>query len=223
MDALTPKVEPLILSPAHVDSCVIFLHGLTASGLTFKPWAQQLANVLPKTRFVLPHAPVQPVTWANGEPLSAWYDLRSNNFLENEDERGILQAVAYVHRLIDEQLASGIDSQKIFIGGFSQGCAIALLAGTLYSQTLGGIFGIAGYLPLENYWQKQQHPANRHTPILWQHGSRDPLITLCQTEQGRTLLAKDRTFNFISYPTEHTIIATQVQVLEDWIENRLHG
>eukprot|EP00439_Symbiodinium_sp_Y106_P001958 s1082_g1.t1 len=57
------------------SSAVILLHGLgdTAHGWTWG--ASLLLNSLPNTRFVLPTAPVQPVTLNGGMAMPSWYDI----------------------------------------------------------------------------------------------------------------------------------------------------
>jgi predicted esterase len=45
-----------------------------------------------------------------------------------EDEEGIMKSVRLVHSIIDEQIDKGIASERIVVGGFSQGGAISLLA-----------------------------------------------------------------------------------------------
>jgi predicted esterase len=44
-----------------------------------------------------------------------------------EDEKGMRQSVQKVHGIIKEQMDKGIASDRIILGGFSQGGAIALL------------------------------------------------------------------------------------------------
>ncbi|MDH3000971.1 phospholipase [Chelonobacter oris] len=221
---LIPRAEPLLITPPAATACVIFLHGLTGSGFDFKPVAERLALRLPHTRFVLPHAPVRAVTWAGNQAVSAWYDLpgshlRQSNFLQNEDEAGLSAATAYLHHLIDEQVAQGIDSRRLFIGGFSQGCALSLLAGLRYAAPLGGIFGLSGYLPLAAQWP-QCHPANRHTPIFVGHGEQDQTITLAQISKGYALLAQERDFSFQRYPIGHQISAAEIDDLAAWLAAR---
>ncbi|AFU19045.1 alpha/beta hydrolase [Actinobacillus suis] len=219
-DILIPHNEPLIIpsgkNPENSTACVIFLHGLTTSGLQFRPIAEYLAESLPNVKFVLPSAPVRFIRWANA-PVSGWYDLLGDNFLIEEDESGIQCAANYVHKLIDEQITQGIPSEKIFLSGFSQGCAISLLAGTTYSKPLGGIVGLSGYLPLTNQWQDNGY----FTPILWLHGSQDPLITLTQIEQGKLMLAKNRDFTFKTYPIEHFVAMPEIDEMGRWIRTKL--
>lgn len=215
---LIPRAEPLIIRPEKADSAIIFLHGLTTSGLHFESVARYFAQHLPNTMFVLPHAPIRPVMWAKGN-VSGWYDLRGDNFLANEDRQGILSATAYVQSLIDDLIRQGIESKRIILGGFSQGCAISLLAGTQYPQPLAGIFGLSGYLPLAESWQS--HTQNAHTPIFLAHGEEDNLITLAQIEQGVTKLAQERALHFQRYPIGHTLSNDEIADLKQWLVAQL--
>lgn len=49
-----------------------------------------------------------------------------------EDETGMLRSIDVVHRMIEEQIAKGIRSENIVVGGFSQGGAIALLVKPIF-------------------------------------------------------------------------------------------
>lgn len=86
---------------------------------------------------------------------TAWYEpTKFSNQPEQqdpEDEEGMLQSVTYVESIIDACVAKGIPPQRIVLGGFSQGCAMALLTdltSSKYAGHLAGIVGLMGYLPL---------------------------------------------------------------------------
>jgi predicted esterase len=68
-----------------------------------------------------------------------------------EDEEGMMKAMKYTESLIDDVVAKGIPANRIVLGGFSQGHAMALLTGLTskkYAGKLGGLIGLCGYLPL---------------------------------------------------------------------------
>lgn len=50
--------------------------------------------------------------------------------------------------LINVELDAGIPNNRIFLGGFSQGAATALLTGLTSPLKLGGLIAMSGYLPL---------------------------------------------------------------------------
>jgi len=80
------------LLPKHTAT-VIFLHGLGDSGEGWAPVTKQLGQYLPHVKFILPNAPVQPVTLNLGMSMPSWYDIYSLSHLEQEDEKGMLQSV----------------------------------------------------------------------------------------------------------------------------------
>lgn len=65
-----------------------------------------------------------------------------------EDEDGIRKASEMVHAMIAEEIAAGIPSNRIIIGGFSQGGALALYSALTYAQPLAGVIALSTWLPL---------------------------------------------------------------------------
>ena len=66
--------------------------------------------------------------WYTPTPLSPFPSSRLElNNPENED--GMKFSVAYIVTLIDDLVSQGIPKIRIVLDGFSQGCAITLLAG----------------------------------------------------------------------------------------------
>lgn len=108
-----------------------------------------------------------------------------------EDEEGMLESVAYVESLIDACVSKGIPPQRIVLGGFSQGCAMALLTdltSTKYAGRLAGIVGLMGYLPLcdrlADLRAKAGLPATHgDVPIFLVRGKQDQMIPKKTWEQ----------------------------------------
>ena len=101
-----------------------------------------------------------------------------DDLAEVEDEAGILRTRDYFHSLIRDEKAKGIASERIVVGGFSQGAAINLLSGVTYPTKLGGIFLLSGYMPLR-YKIEGMIPSdnpNKDTKIFMGHGKADPLV-----------------------------------------------
>ena len=112
--------------------------------------------------------------------MPGWYDIKSLNDLASreEDERGIMRSVSYFHSLIDTEISKGIPSDRIVIGGFSQGGAMSLISGITCPHKLGGIFGLSCYLLLQSKF-KELVPANnpnKDTPIFMGHGNADAVV-----------------------------------------------
>jgi predicted esterase len=101
-----------------------------------------------------------------------------DDLAEVEDEAGMLRARDYFHSLIRDERAKGIASERIVVGGFSQGASIALLSGVTSPTKLGGIFLLSGYLPLRRKIEGMipSGNPNKDTKIFMGHGEADPLI-----------------------------------------------
>ena len=94
------------------------------------------------------------------------------------DEPGILRSQGYINSLIQEEVAKGIPTNRIVIGGFSQGGAISVFTGLTCPHKLGGIFGLSSYLLLGDKIRgmvPQENP-NKDTPIFLAHGDNDPVV-----------------------------------------------
>ena len=59
--------------------------------------------------------------------MPGWFDLASLDIDEyKEDVSGIEESIRYVESLIDDQVSKGIPSDRILVGGFSQGMSAIL-------------------------------------------------------------------------------------------------
>jgi predicted esterase len=98
----------------------------------------------------------------------------------SEDESGIIKSADYFHGLIANEIASGIPSERIVIGGFSQGGAMSLLSGLSSPDKLGGIFALSSYLLLQGKAQQiiteKGSDANKETKIFQAHGDMDQTV-----------------------------------------------
>ena len=119
--------KPIVVNPpdGDVKATCIFLHGLGDSG---NGWADVAGMMpLPGVKWVFPTAPQQPVTINMGMVMNSWYDF--NSFDVNDivhDRENILKSADYLKSLVDAEVAAGVPAEKVLVGGFSQGGAIAL-------------------------------------------------------------------------------------------------
>jgi phospholipase/carboxylesterase len=209
-------------NPSH---SVIWLHGLGADGNDFAPIVPELVPAgAPALRFVFPHAPVRPITINNGLPMRGWYDIAGFDQHAPQDEQGIRASIEAVAALIARENARGVPSQRIVLGGFSQGGAIALSAGLRLDQQLAGIVVLSAYLPLAEALARERSAANAAVPIFWGHGSADPVVTYARGEQSRQALEQ---FGYAvawhSYPMAHQVCPPELADLRQWLAARLTG
>lgn len=59
------------------------------------------------------------------------------------------ESLADLSALIRAEREAGIPSERIVLGGFSQGAALAVLAGLTGKDEVGGVASLSGYLPLQ--------------------------------------------------------------------------
>lgn len=115
-----------------------------------------------------------------GMKMPGWYDIADFGDLvdRSEDEAGILRSQKVFHTLIEDEIKSGIPTERIVLGGFSQGGAMSLMAGITSPTKLGGIFGLSCYLLLQGK-VRDLVPAdspNQKTPVFMGHGDADPVV-----------------------------------------------
>ncbi len=202
-----------------VAATVIVLHGLGADGTDFLSFADEvdLAAVGP-VRWLLPRAPVRPVTLNNGMAMRAWYDILGSDLQRREDEPGLRQSFAQVHALIDAEVARGVPSQRIVLAGFSQGCAITLGAGLRCPHRLAGLAGLSGYMPLSDSLAAERHAANHGMPVFLAHGRRDGMVPLARGAAARDALqGLGYSVEWHDYPMEHSVCLEEVQALNAWL------
>jgi lysophospholipase-2 len=168
------------------SATIIFLHGL---GDTGHGWASTIAAIKPSyAKCICPTAQVMPVTLNGGFPMPSWFDLYSLDSSGPTDEEGIKKARNLVHQMISDEEKAGIPANRIVIGGFSQGGALALLSGLTYSKPIGGILAFSCWIPM--YEQFANGVNNKDVPILQTHGDSDPIVPLRWGQLTSELLKK---------------------------------
>ena len=134
----------------------------------------------PGVRFVFPHAPMRPVTINAGWVMRAWYDVREDAGVRQEDPPGVRASQREIDALIAREQTRGVAARRIVLAGFSQGGAMALHTGLRHPERLAGIMALSCSLPLADTVAAEASPANRDVPIFMAHGTQDPLIPLAR-------------------------------------------
>ena len=138
--------------------------------------AHVLAPRLPHTRFVLPNAPMRPISVNNNMEMPGWYDIAdvgAARALAAEDREGIEESAAALSALLADEVrqlsqrskstststseaaSSGNTadadtdaeaSRRVAIGGFSQGGAMALRVGLAWNSPLAALVTASAYV-----------------------------------------------------------------------------
>ena len=187
-------IDSLILEPeGKATSSIIMLHGLGADGNDFGHFKEELiasGAPLENTRMVLPNAPYIPITMNNGYEMRGWFDLFSLESTDKEDAEGIKQTFHLIKRLISEEESRGIPRDKIFLGGFSQGCCMTLYTAVQLEKPIGGFFGLSGYLPLIDKEEIAHVGEAIKSPIFIGYGEEDPVVPPAFTQISINYLRK---------------------------------
>ena len=217
------ELQTIEVHPAGTAvASVIVLHGLGADGTDFLPFADEIdLSAVGPVRWLLPRAPVRPVSVNNGYRMRAWYDIfefGAQAANPREDDAGLRDSFAAVHALIDREVARGVPAHRIVLGGFSQGCAVTLGAGLRYPARLAGLVGMSGYLPLAAATAAERRDANALTPIFLAHGQRDAVISIDRGAATRDALkALGMAVEWHDYPMEHSVSAEEVADLKRFL------
>lgn len=103
---------------------------------------------------------------------------------------------------MQKEVDSGIPADRIVLGGFSQGGAIAIFSGLTSPLKLAGLVGLSTYLLLSLKLESTFIPkpasanVNAHTPILMCHGTADPVLPFPLGRMSKEHLLK------MGYPVE---------------------
>jgi phospholipase/carboxylesterase len=221
MTEVLPAVEIEPRGPAA--GSVIWLHGLGASGHDFEPIVPMLR--LPRVRFVFPHAPARGVTINGGLIMPAWYDILSLGRPEGgEDADDVRESAAMIAALVAREKERGVPPASIVLAGFSQGGAMALFTGTRHPEALGGLMILSGYEVLARTREAEVAAANRDTPLLFCHGTYDPMVPLARARAAFAAYGEGRpNATWREFPIAHEVSPEEIVVIRDWLTARFAG
>ena len=218
----SPPLEFLEHCPsAPANASIIWLHGLGADGHDFMPIIKELKladSIAP--RFILPHAPLMPITINAGYAMRAWYDLYHPDIFSGEDAKGIRSSCNEIEKLVHQERSRGIAASRVLLAGFSQGGALALHTALRFKVKLAGVIALSCYLPLADTLAAEI--SNKDVPIFMAHGLYDEVIPLRFAELSRDKLREvGCQVSWHKYPITHTVSDAEISDVSDWIAEKL--
>ena len=222
-------IEFITGGDAHAQpvASIVVLHGLGADGSDFVPIAQAMdLSAIGPVRFVFPSAPVRPVTINAGYEMRAWYDIfppgSDSAVPRREDEPGLRESQSIVQQLLDRETQRGVPAHRVVLMGFSQGCAMTLLAGLRSPERLAGLVALSGYLPLAASTGAEASDAGRGVPVFMAHGEFDDIVVPSRGEAARdALTALGYPVQWHTYPMAHEVCMDEIADLQAWLVQRL--
>lgn len=166
-DAFGPALLNTTLPSSHNQRiCPPARNGVSSKLLPGHNRLTNLAEALPHARFVFPNAPKQRATVYKRSVIRQWFDDWHLGFTADEvDSRydlglqttGLGSTVTHLHDLIAKEAVLVGGARNIILGGYSQGCAVSLVASLLWEgeEGLGGVVGMCGWLPYTSQMKEQ--------------------------------------------------------------------
>jgi predicted esterase len=184
---------------------LIMLHGLGDSLEGYR-WVPEALN-LPWMNYLLVNAP---------DPYYggySWYDFMG------DITPGVSRSRKLLFELLDGQRTEGFPTDQTTLGGFSQGCLMAVEVGLRYPHLFAGIVGISGYICEPESLVKKPSPVALEQRVLVTHGLLDPLIPMAVVKQQVAAL-KTAGFRveWHEFMKAHTIAGeVELRVIRDFI------
>lgn len=218
VDTLEPGASPAL--------AVVLCHGFGAPGTDLVGLGPEFLHREPQlarsARFYFPEAPLSldelgmyggRAWWPlNIERMAAAVERGEIRDLRNEIPEGLDLARERLLSLIqDVTETTGLSTQQIVLGGFSQGSMLATDVCLRLPQPAAGLCILSGTLLCEDQWREL---AGKHAavPVLQSHGRQDPLLPFAAAESLRDLLNNGGLpVEFMPFDGMHTIPAEVIE------------
>ena len=110
----------IVIQPSKPHTAtVLFLHGLGDTGYGWQDAFEAIKHLLPYTKFILPSAPMQPVTLNMGMTMPSWFDIRSLNDVVDDPHTVLLFRLGHSTREAQHRTGWG----RMHIGLWPKWCA----------------------------------------------------------------------------------------------------
>jgi phospholipase/carboxylesterase len=186
---------------------LVVLHGLGDSMEGYRDVPNMLR--LPALNYLLVNAP---------DPYYggfSWYDFAG------DPAPGVRRSRELLTGLLDAMRAK-FPSEQTVLFGFSQGCLMTLETGLRYPQKLAGLVGVSGYTHDPAAIARELSPAAKELPVLWTHGTRDPLIPLAKVQgQMESLRAAGVKIDWQVFEKQHTFVPREFQMIREFLARQL--
>lgn len=79
--------------------------------------------------------------------MNSWFDIMGLGKDIRFDETQVQKSCTRISKVLDEEAALlNNDHSKLFVGGFSQGCCMAIHTALSYPHLIGGVVGLSGFV-----------------------------------------------------------------------------
>ncbi len=206
-------------TPSERPPLAVLLHGLGADendlfGLA--PWLD------PRLAVVSARAPRE------AQPMGySWFDIDWSEYPPRIDARQVRESRDAILRFVaDASAALGTDPSRTWLVGFSQGASMASACALHRPDLLRGIVAHSGRLPRaaigDGAAAGNGLPALGAFPVLWQHGSGDPVVPVEFGHEARDFLGGiGLDVDYCEYPIGHEISPQSLEDMSRWLSARI--
>ncbi len=201
------------LTPSSQPPVLVLLHGVGSNEHDLMGLADAL-----DPRFLVISARA-PITLGPGS--YGWYhvEFTANGLFIDEAEAE--DARVLLLRFLREALAAyPVDPARVYLLGFSQGCAMTLAVALTAPEILAGAVGMSGRLPpgIEN----KLSPAVDELPMLIVHGTADTVLPLRYGQEIRDFLTRISTHvTYQEFPMGHHVTTESLDLVARWLSQKL--
>ena len=181
------SLNTTVLNPHSKEkpkNAVILCHGYGGDGKDISLLASYYRTYLPDTLFVCPDAPERCAVSSSG---FQWFDLMDQT--KDQVLAKSLVAETHLNILIDEVIENNnLSSEKVAIGGFSQGCMRSLQTGIKRKNKINSIVGYSGKIIDKNHLQNN---INSRPNIILMHGEKDEIVPVSFVLEAKDFFNKN--------------------------------
>ncbi|KAF2018780.1 alpha/beta-hydrolase [Aaosphaeria arxii CBS 175.79] len=152
----SPDVHIVAPTAPHSHT-IILLHGRGSNAREFASEffesqdreGRFLTDIFPSFKWVFPCAGIRPAA-TEQEDMHQWFDMASVRDPHHRPEiqlQGLRESVPSIWDVASKEAEEVGGYEKVFLGGISQGCAVAVVALLAEGKRFAGFVGISSWLP----------------------------------------------------------------------------
>ncbi len=221
------KNENLVVGDSDYNKVLIFSHGLGDDPSSWLFFANEIIKEINNIKIILTKAPINKVSVNNGLEMPSWFDIKKIPIDVDDinQDCDIEYSSKYIYDIINKEIENGVESNKIFLAGFSQGAALSLITGSnCHDKSLGGLIILSGWLLKDKLIQLKKSK-RYNTPIFIGHGTKDNVVKYSNLEEINNFLKNRYSLNLLtinSYQNmDHSVSMKERIDVINWLKDKL--
>lgn len=193
--------------------CLILLHGFGGSESDYAALAPRLD---PRLVVVTARGP-----FAHRDGGYAWFDFDVHGPALGSE--GIEASLSRLEALLGEVVERyAVDPAQLYVGGFSQGGAMAGAVALLHPDRVAGAIVLGGFLPPDLTGTRYRGAATQGLPVFQGHGRDDVVVDIDYARRTRDALRAARVdLTYIEYPAGHWITDEELRDVAVWLRRTM--